>query len=211
MLICTIMMLGQMEIAVPVLPLPPRVLGKAYVSLLRLPWISRWRVRCSMQRRKRVLAQKPHMRRIPHWGGESTWRRAVGTEGPVLSQHFGGLLGRWGLKPEHLTWAHHRTCYPPTQPFPLPPGTTPGWGTEGRSLSTELPGFAYKPGHRSLLSFAHLDAGGFLKPTKCPCVSFSSTGAIPPDLTELPCFGLCYMKLGFYRLTFQNISPHIPA
>ena len=65
MLICTILILGQMEIAVPVLPLPPRGLGKAYVSVLRLPWISCRRVRCGTQKRKRVLFQKTRVRKIP--------------------------------------------------------------------------------------------------------------------------------------------------
>lgn len=65
MLICTVLMLGQMEIAVPVLPLPPQGLGKAYVSILRLPWVSCQRLGCGMQMRKRVLFQKPHIGKIP--------------------------------------------------------------------------------------------------------------------------------------------------
>lgn len=184
MLICTILMLGQMEIAVPVLPLPPWGLGKAYVSLLRLPWISCQRVRCGTRWGKEFCPKKPVSGKFP-----LAWQRAMGTEAPVLScpalgQPFGGLPGRWGLKPEHLTHPHSRTCYPPA----LAPGGACGWGTGGRSVTAELLIFAYKPWHRDPLSFAHLDAEGFLKPTKCPRVLFTSTGAILhwPDQVPVP-------------------------
>ena len=61
------------------------------------------------------------------------------------------------------------------------------------------------------VSSAHLDARGFLKPTKRPRVSFTSTRAIPPHPAKLPCLGLCYKKLEFYGLTLQNLSPHLAA
>lgn len=93
-LICTILMQGQMEIAVPVLPFPLQGLGNAYISLPRLAWISCQRVRHGMGMRKGVVFWNTHIRNIPlslAEGTETSWgshRTEWGLALSIWHQHF---------------------------------------------------------------------------------------------------------------------------
>lgn len=211
MLICTVLMLGQMEIAVPVLPLPPQGLGKPYVSILRLPWVSCQRLRCGMQMRKRVLFQKSHIGKIP-----PSLAEGGGHGGPcaLLSCSPSAFWGSAGVARADA-WASYisapRYVLPTMQPLPLPPGKACDWGTGERPVTAELLIFACRLGHRDPLSFAHLYAKGFLKPTKRPRVSFTSAGAIPPWPDQALVLWSCYMRIGFFGLMLQNLSLHLPA
>lgn len=98
MLICKILMQGQMEVAVPVLPFPLQGLGNAYISLLRLAWISCQRVREGMQMRKRVLLQNTHIRNIPQ-----AWQRAQRPLEALTRQGEGWYLSIWHQHTPALT------------------------------------------------------------------------------------------------------------
>lgn len=133
-----------------------------------------------MQMRKRVVSQKPRIQKIP-----PSLAKGSGYKGPyALLSAFQGCVGEVSNLHEHIT---HRMCYPLVQPLPLPPGRATAEARGGRSVTTKLRIFVYKPRQRPS-ELCLPDSQGFLKPTKCPCISFTSTGAISPAPTEGSCF-----------------------
>lgn len=212
MLICTVLMLGQMGIAVPVLPLPPQGLGKAYVSVPRLPWVSCQRLRCGMQMRKRVLFQKPHIGKIPpslaegggHGGPCGLLSCAPsafwGSAGVARADAWASYISvPWYVLPTHATspsaprkslWLRHRgkTCHCRTAYFCL-------------QAQAQRP---------SELCPRGLPRGSSSQPNALVFHSLLQE-LFPPDLTKLSCFGHVIWKLDFFGLMLRNLSLHLPA
>lgn len=155
-----------MEIAVPVLPFPLRGLGNAYISILRLPWISCQRVRNDEEKfcSRTSLSGESH----------KAWQRAQRPLEALTGQGGGWHLSLWHLHTLALTACPRTLSFCPQQV------STPG----SQTRTAELCIFAFQPGHSHPLSFAHLEVQRFLKPTEVPPVSFTYTGVISSELSS---------------------------